>query len=119
MTPDPCGCAQDARSHFTGMVLSDEADAGMSFDAVYSTAHADMDTKDHFISPASMLLEAGVNETGNEDVQRAKLVQHQASATALHPLTPSYNPAPLLLWRRRRQPLTRGGLAARAPSVPA
>ena len=63
------------------MVLSDEAEAGMSFDAVYSSAYADMDTKSHFISPSGMVLEAGCNETGNEDVQRAKLVQHQASAS--------------------------------------
>ena len=81
MTPDPCGCAQDARSHFTGMVLSDEADAGMTFDTVYSSAYADLDTKSHFISPSSMVLEAGCNETGNEDAQRAKLVQQQASAS--------------------------------------
>ena len=37
------------------MVLSDEADSGNAFDAVYSTAHADKDTKDHFVSPGSML----------------------------------------------------------------
>ena len=67
------------------MVLSDEADSGNAFDAVYSTAHADKDTKDHFISPASMLLEAAVNETGNEDAQRAKLAQHKASASPLAP----------------------------------
>ena len=63
------------------MVLSDEADAGMSFDAVYSSAYADLDTKSHFKSGPGMVLEADSNETGNEDAQRAKLVQHQASAS--------------------------------------
>ena len=104
------------------MVLSDEAEAGMLFDAVYSSAYADMDTKSHFISPSGMVLEAGCNETGNEDVQRAKLVQHQASASPLHPLHPSTTLHPC--WRRRHEPLTRGGVAAgrdepRAPRVPA
>ena len=65
------------------MVLSDEADSGNAFDAVYSTAHADKDTKDHFVSPGSMLLEASVNETGNEDAQRAKIAQDKVSASPL------------------------------------
>ena len=88
------------------MVLSDEADSGNAFDAVYSTAHADKDTKDHFISPASMLLEAAVNETGNEDAQRAKLAQHKASASPLAPpgvLLQACTPACVEeeAWRRR------------------
>ena len=65
------------------MVLSDEADSGNAFDAVYSTAHADKDTKDHFVSPGSMLLEASVNETGNEDAQRAKIARDKVSASPL------------------------------------
>ena len=66
-TQEPCGCAQVTRSHFQSpgsMQLSDEADAGMAFDSVYSLTHAGMDTKSHFISPSSMLLEASVKEMG-------------------------------------------------------
>ena len=67
------------------MVLSDEADAGMAFDAVYSTAHADRDTKSHFISPASMVLEAGVNEAG----RTARSEQRPLALINLHcPVTP-------------------------------
>ena len=84
------------------MVLSDEADSGNAFDAVYSTAHADKDTKDHFVSPGSMLLEASVNETGNEDAQRAKIARDKVSASPLAtPCVPPASPALLRAWRRR------------------
>ena len=112
------------------MVLSDEADSGNAFDAVYSTAHADKDTKDHFVSPGSMLLEASVNETGNEDAQRAKIAQDKVSASPLATpcvLLQACTPACVeavwrsrcegggveeAAWRRRRRPHAREGRAS-------